>query len=79
MIGFGKIQENNPKVQQHSTLPFSGGRAAGSVALLNQAGSSYSGYRYESTAAASDSSNAPVEKFEYQAEVLFLVLGHWNG
>ncbi|KAL8152451.1 hypothetical protein V2J09_010211 [Rumex salicifolius] len=63
------IQDNEPKVRRHSMLPFNGGRTTGSVLQFNQTSSPYSGYRYESTAAASDSSNAPVEKYEYQAEV----------
>lgn len=40
-----------------------------SVARFNPSKGFFMPRRYESTAAASDSSNAPVEKYEYQAEV----------
>lgn len=48
------------------------GNATGSVESLNVRNGMFLGNRYESTAAASDASDPPAEKYEYQAEVQFL-------
>ncbi|KAM7498426.1 hypothetical protein LguiA_022840 [Lonicera macranthoides] len=64
-----KIGETDAKPRLYSVLTAGSGNNVGSTKALNQRNECFLGKRYESTAAASDSSDQPAEKYEYQAEV----------
>ncbi|KAF8414236.1 hypothetical protein HHK36_002236 [Tetracentron sinense] len=61
--------EDDSKVKWHSVLTTGRRYITGSTAQVNLRNGMFMGNRYESTAAASDASDPPAEKYEYQAEV----------
>lgn len=77
------MKRGDTESRWYSSLTNGKCRKSESLAHLNTKTNWFMGYRYESTAAASDSSSQappPAEKFEYQAEVrsfLFVCLFSW--
>lgn len=65
----GQTGEIDTKLKWYSVLTAGRGNDTGSAKPLNFRIERSLGDRYESTAAASDSSDPPAEKYEYQAEV----------
>ncbi|KAF8391665.1 hypothetical protein HHK36_023972 [Tetracentron sinense] len=61
--------EDGSKLRSYSVLATGGRNAIGAAAQFNMRNGLFLGYRCESTAAASDTSDPPAEKYEYQAEV----------
>lgn len=70
-LNFEQAGEVDAKPRWYSVLP--AGSSSGSVSskLINTKTEFSLGKRFESTAAASESSDPPSEKYEYQAEVSF--------
>ncbi|XP_010270191.1 PREDICTED: heat shock protein 90-6, mitochondrial-like isoform X2 [Nelumbo nucifera] len=68
-----KVQDDDSKLSQFSSrwysVSTSGRHNASKSTLFSPHNGMFLGKRYESTAAASDASDPPVEKYEYQAEV----------
>lgn len=64
--------QGDTQVGWYSALTGGRGNATGPAESLNLRNGMFLGNRYESTAAASDASDPPAEKYEYQAEVQFL-------
>lgn len=66
-----QVGEVDPKPRWYSVLPADTSSGSVSSKLINTKTEFSLGKRFESTAAASESSDPPSEKYEYQAEVGF--------